>query len=63
MSKLPLSLVTVSTLALVAVLVALTGWGSAADKQRSKQAGFDLHLTKPVDVSAVRDLLVLSAGI
>jgi len=31
------------------VLVALTGWGQADDKQRAAEAGFDEHLTKPVD--------------
>jgi CheY-like chemotaxis protein len=31
------------------VLVALTGWGQAEDKKRSAEAGFDEHLTKPVD--------------
>lgn len=30
-------------------LIALTGWGSAADRQRASQAGFDHHLVKPVD--------------
>jgi CheY-like chemotaxis protein len=30
-------------------LVALTGYGQQADRLRSAQAGFDLHLTKPVD--------------
>jgi signal transduction histidine kinase/ActR/RegA family two-component response regulator len=33
------------------VLIALTGWGQAADKQLAMEAGFDLHLTKPVDPS------------
>jgi signal transduction histidine kinase/CheY-like chemotaxis protein len=32
-----------------AVLVATTGWGSMDDKQRARDAGFDLHMTKPVD--------------
>ena len=31
------------------VLVALTGWGQADDKKRAADAGFDEHLTKPVD--------------
>jgi len=31
------------------ILVALTGWGAANDRARSAEAGFDLHLTKPVD--------------
>jgi len=30
-------------------LIALTGWGSHEDKQKAMDAGFDLHLTKPVD--------------
>jgi signal transduction histidine kinase/ActR/RegA family two-component response regulator len=30
-------------------LIALTGWGSHEDKQRAMDAGFDVHLTKPVD--------------
>lgn len=30
-------------------LVALTGWGQPADQRRAEAAGFDLHLTKPVD--------------
>jgi CheY-like chemotaxis protein len=33
------------------VLVALTGYGQAADRARSRQAGFAAHLVKPVDVS------------
>ncbi len=39
------------------VLVALTGWGSDEDKRRSKEAGFDFHLTKPVDVTAIETIL------
>jgi PAS domain S-box-containing protein len=31
-------------------LLALSGYGSAADQARSREAGFDLHLVKPVDV-------------
>jgi PAS domain S-box-containing protein len=31
-------------------IVAVTGWGQDADKRRSHEAGFDLHLVKPVDV-------------
>ena len=30
-------------------LVALTGWGTEDDKRKCMEAGFDLHLTKPVD--------------
>jgi CheY-like chemotaxis protein len=39
------------------VLVALTGWGSEADQARSLEAGFDHHLTKPVDVDKVQRVL------
>lgn len=31
------------------LIVALTGWGSESDRRRSQDAGFDHHLTKPVD--------------
>jgi PAS domain S-box-containing protein len=35
------------------VLVAVTGWGQDEDKRRSKEAGFDHHMVKPVDPYAV----------
>ncbi|WP_363349547.1 PAS domain S-box protein [Methylocystis echinoides] len=38
-------------------LVALTGWGQDEDRHRAKEAGFDLHLTKPASIDAVQDLL------
>ena len=40
-----------------AVLVALTGWGAAEDRQRSSSAGFDAHLTKPANVEHVHAVL------
>jgi signal transduction histidine kinase/ActR/RegA family two-component response regulator len=40
-------------------LVAITGWGHENDRKRSREAGFDEHLTKPVDP---RQLLQLMAG-
>jgi PAS domain S-box-containing protein len=40
-----------------AVLVALTGWGQEQDKQADFAAGFDEHLTKPVDPDAVDRVL------
>ncbi len=44
-------------------LVALTGWGQEADRRRASEAGFDHHLTKPVDPNALNDLLAkVSAG-
>ena len=34
-----------------ATLVAVTGYGTRADQQRTKESGFDLHLVKPIDVN------------
>ena len=39
------------------VLVALTGWGAESDRQRSSEAGFNHHLTKPVQLAVVEELL------
>ena len=39
------------------VLVALTGWGQDEDRQKSKDAGFDDHMVKPVDYAALTKLL------
>jgi len=41
-----------------AVLVALTGWGQEVDRRRSREAGFDMHLVKPVDPATLCDMLV-----
>jgi PAS domain S-box-containing protein len=40
-----------------AVLIALTGWGQEEDRRRSREAGFDAHLIKPVDHTALMKLL------
>jgi PAS domain S-box-containing protein len=39
------------------MLVAVTGWGSEDDKRKSRDAGFDIHLTKPVGAEVVADVL------
>ena len=39
------------------VLVALTGWGQEADRRRSREAGFDYHLLKPVEIEELKVLL------
>ena len=39
------------------LLVAVTGWGAPEDRLQTKQAGFDEHLTKPVDISMIELLL------
>lgn len=42
------------------VLIALTGWGQEEDRQQSREAGFNSHLVKPVDLDALRELLLRS---
>jgi CheY-like chemotaxis protein len=39
------------------VIVAMTGWGQEEDKRKSKEAGFDQHLVKPVDPGLLDELL------
>lgn len=39
------------------MLVAMTGWGQDGDRQRARDAGFDHHMTKPVELDALRGLL------
>jgi CheY-like chemotaxis protein len=39
------------------VLIAVTGWGQEEDKKRSRDAGFDYHLTKPIDVLMLEQIL------
>jgi CheY-like chemotaxis protein len=38
-------------------LVAITGWGQPEDRARAMQAGFDYHLTKPVPLEDLADIL------
>jgi PAS domain S-box-containing protein len=38
-------------------LVALTGWGQDEDRRRVREAGFDHHLVKPVDLASLQSLL------
>ncbi len=40
-------------------LVALTGWGQEQDQRRSREAGFDHHLIKPVDLDLLETILVV----
>src|SRR5262245_28205226 len=39
------------------VLIALTGWGQDEDRRKSREAGSDGHLVKPVDYNALMELL------
>ncbi len=43
-----------------ACLIAVSGYGQDEDRRRSHEAGFDRHLTKPVDLSELRQILELS---
>jgi CheY-like chemotaxis protein len=38
-------------------LIALTGWGQSTDKTQASLAGFDHHLTKPVNIEELQSLL------
>jgi PAS domain S-box-containing protein len=39
------------------LIIAVTGWGQVQDRERSREAGFDGHLTKPMDISALQQLV------
>lgn len=39
------------------LMIAVTGWGQEHDVKASKDAGFDLHLSKPVDMARLREAI------
>lgn len=39
------------------LMIALTGWGQPDDRRKAREAGFDHHLTKPVDPARLRELI------
>jgi CheY-like chemotaxis protein len=39
------------------LLIALTGWGEDDDIRRSREAGFDRHLLKPIDIAHLREAI------
>jgi hypothetical protein len=43
-------------------IVAVTGWGQELDRQQSREAGFDLHLVKPVDVAQLENAIAQPDG-
>jgi CheY-like chemotaxis protein len=43
-------------------MIVLTGWGQESDRQRATEAGFDRHLTKPVDPAALNSMLSADAA-
>jgi two-component system CheB/CheR fusion protein len=38
-------------------LIAVTGWGQDADKQRAAESGFDHHFTKPIEPEVLSSLV------
>jgi len=44
------------------LLVAVSGWGAEGDILQAREAGFDRHLTKPVDPEVLEKLLAVVAG-
>lgn len=38
-------------------IIAVTGWGQAEDRRRTRESGFDLHLVKPVDPDHLLDVV------
>jgi len=42
------------------LIVAVSGYGQEADERRAIEAGFDAHITKPVDPDALLDLIAAS---
>jgi CheY-like chemotaxis protein len=44
------------------LIVAMTGYGQEEDRRRSRQAGFDAHQVKPMDLEAIREMLAQRAG-
>ncbi|HEY1289560.1 MAG TPA: PAS domain S-box protein [Burkholderiales bacterium] len=43
-------------------IVAVTGWGQEADRARSREAGFDVHLVKPVDPTVLTSAIANNNG-
>jgi PAS domain S-box-containing protein len=39
------------------LIVAVTGWGKPEDAERSREAGFDVHLVKPIEAAQIRQVL------
>jgi CheY-like chemotaxis protein len=44
------------------LMIAQTGWGQEEDRTRTKAAGFDAHLTKPIDPETLYALITVSPG-
>jgi CheY-like chemotaxis protein len=43
-------------------LIAITGWGAGrTDRRRAREAGFDPHLVKPVELTVLQELLAAAS--
>ena len=40
------------------LFIALTGWGQKEHRERTKEAGFDYHLVKPVDIAMLKNIFL-----
>ena len=40
------------------LMIALSGWGQEDDRRKSKEAGFDHHFVKPVDIESLTNVLL-----
>jgi len=43
-------------------LIALTGYGQPGDRQLAREAGFDAHLVKPVDIHRLSEIIAATAA-
>lgn len=41
------------------IFIAQTGWGQKEHRERSREAGFDYHLVKPVDIEVLKNILLI----
>ena len=44
------------------MLIAVSGWGQAEDRQKSREAGFDRHFVKPVELEMLMEVMALVHG-
>jgi len=44
------------------MIVAVTGWGQTEDRRRTREAGFDRHVVKPVEPATLINLLDTRIG-
>jgi CheY-like chemotaxis protein len=44
------------------LLVAVTGYGRDQDREEAHRAGFDFHMTKPLDLASIRGMLDTARG-